>query len=284
MILTLALFLSVLMGVALGLLGGGGSIMTVPILVYLLGMPTKAAVATSLLVVGSTSLVALALHARAGNVEWRTGLIFAGFAMAGAFASGHAAVWLPGWLLLALFTLLMLATGIAMLRGRGAAAKPQGAGPLPIPLVAAEGLVVGAVTGLVGAGGGFLVVPALVLLAGLPMARAVGTSLLVISLKSFAGFAGYAGHVQLEYGTAAAVIGAALVGTFVGVHLASKVDGARLRRGFAWFVLVMGAFMIYQQLGGTLAERGFPRLGFAAALLGALGLAAFLLRGRTPAR
>lgn len=280
MILTLALLLSVLMGVALGLLGGGGSIMTVPILVYLLGLPTKEAVATSLLVVGTTSLVALALHARAGNVDVRTGLIFAAFAMLGAFGGGTVAAWLPGWSLLALFTALMLATGIAMLRGRATPAKPLDARPLPIPSVAVEGLVVGAVTGLVGAGGGFLVVPALVLLGGLPMARAVGTSLLVIVLKSFAGFAGYAAHVELDFKLAGLIIAAALVGTWGGVALSARVDGARLRRGFAWFVLAMGAFMIHQQLGGVLAEHGLSRWAFAGVLAVALALAAWRLHPR----
>lgn len=280
MIFAIALALSVLMGVALGLLGGGGSIMTVPILVYLLGLPTKAAVATSLLVVGTTSIFGLVLHARAGNVEWRTGALFAGFAMGGAYAGGLLAAVVPAWLLLALFTLLMVATGAAMLRGGGRAAKPPRTGPLPIGLVAAEGLVVGAVTGLVGAGGGFLVVPALVLLGGLPMPRAVGTSLLVIALKSFAGYAGYAGHVSLDLGLAGAVIGAALVGTFIGFGLTRKLEPARLRRAFAWFVLGMGGFMVYQQVGPLLAGIGVPPVALAGVLAVALAATAVVLNRR----
>jgi hypothetical protein len=283
-ILTIALILSVVVGIALGLMGGGGSILTVPILVYLLHLPTKAAVATSLLVVGSTSVVALALHARAGNVQWRTGAIFAGFAVGGAYGGGRAAAFLPGAVILALFTVLMLVTGVAMLRGRHAAAKPQAARTMSVPAVAVQGLLVGAVTGLVGAGGGFLVVPALVLLGGLPMGQAVATSLLVIVLNSFAAFAGYAGHVQLDYVLAAQVTGAALLGTGVGVWLSGRVDGPRLRHGFAWFVLAMAAFMIHKQLADTLAESGLPRAGFAAALAGALALAAWLARSRAVTR
>ncbi len=280
MLLAVAALLSVLMGIALGLLGGGGSIMTVPILVYLLAMPTKSAVATSLLVVGSTSVFGLVLHARAGNVQWRTGSIFAAFAMAGAFLGGRVAVYIPGGVLLGLFTALMLVTGVMMLRGKRTTsqAETDTHKAISVPKVAVEGLLVGGVTGLVGAGGGFLVVPALVLLAGLSMQHAVGTSLFVIALKSFAGFAGYASHVTIDYGTAGLVIGSALVGTFIGVKLAQIVEPARLRKGFAWFVLVMGAFMIYKQAGPYLASAGLPNLALVAALAVVLASIAGLQR------
>lgn len=275
--LIIAALLSVVMGITLGLLGGGGSIMTLPILVYLLAMPTKSAVATSLLVVGSTSLVGLALHARAGNVQWRVGSIFAAFAMGGAYLGGFAARYVAGGVLLALFTALMLTTGVAMLRGRKVEESDVGGSekPLSVPKVAVEGLVVGLATGLVGAGGGFLVVPALVLLGGLSMQHAIGTSLFVIALKSFAGFAGYASHVAVDYEIAGLVIGAALAGAVAGVNLAQKIEAARLRKGFAWFVLVMGAFMIYQQAGPVLVAQGLPPValvGVLAAVL--LGIAA----------
>lgn len=275
-VLTIALLLFVVMGVSLGLLGGGGSILSLPILLYLLHVPTKAALATSLLVVASTSLLAMLLHARAGNVFWRVGLLFSGFAMVGAWAAGFVAAWLPSWLLLALFTALMLVTGLAMLRPRSKGDAQEEAKPVQIrlPLVAAEGLLVGAATGLVGAGGGFLVVPALVLLAGLPMIHAIGTSLLVITLKSFAGFAGYAAHVQLDMQLTAAVIAASLVGTVFGVALSRRFDSGRLRKGFAWFVLVMGAFMLYQQAGPMVVDFGLPSSGFAVLLaVGLLGIA-----------
>lgn len=241
----LALGLSVLIGVSLGLLGGGGSILTTPILIYALGVETKAAIATSLLVVGITSLAGLAQHARAGNVEWRTGLTFGSAGMVGAWLGGYVAAWIPASVLMALFALMMLATAVAMFRGR----KDRGpSGGQALWKVLLDGLVVGLVTGLVGAGGGFLVVPALALLGGLPMPKAVGTSLLVIAMKSFAGFAGHATHVTVDYELAAMVSGAAVVGSFGGSALTALVSPDSLRRGFAGFVLVMGAFVLVQQL------------------------------------
>lgn len=242
----LALVLSVLIGVSLGLLGGGGSILTTPILVYALGVETRAAIATSLLVVGVTSLAAVVQHARSGNVEWRTGLIFGAAGMAGAWLGGFLAGFIPAKLLMGLFALMMLATAVAMFRGRkdpGTAGKGQAVWKIVL-----DGVVVGLVTGLVGAGGGFLVVPALALLGGLPMQKAVGTSLLVIAMKSFAGYAGHAAHVTVDLQLAALVSGAAVVGSFVGSRLASLVPPEQLRRGFGAFVLVMGAFVLYQQL------------------------------------
>jgi uncharacterized membrane protein YfcA len=245
--LALALVFSVLIGVALGLLGGGGSILTTPILIYALGVETKAAIATSLLVVGVTSVAAVVQHARAGNVEWRTGLIFGGAGMAGAYIGGFVAAWVPAAVLMTLFGVMMLATSVAMFRGRKDVGTPAGHRQALWKIVA-EGLVVGVVTGLVGAGGGFLVVPALALLGGLPMKKAVGTSLLVIALKSFAGYAGHAAHVSVDFQLAALVSGAAVVGSFAGSRLANRIPADALRRGFAVFVLVMAAFVLSQQL------------------------------------
>lgn len=243
----LALVLSLLIGVALGLLGGGGSILTTPILIYALGVEPKAAIATSLLVVGVTSVAAVVQHARAGNVVWRTGLIFGAAGMAGAYVGGFVAGWIPAKVLMGLFALMMLATATAMFRGRKDPGPGTGAAH-PLWKVVVEGLVVGVVTGLVGAGGGFLVVPALALLGGLPMRQAVGTSLLVIALKSFAGYAGHAAHVSVDYELAALVAGSAVLGSFAGSRIATVVPPDALRRGFAGFVLVMGAFVLYQQL------------------------------------
>ncbi len=245
--LALVVVLSVLVGVSLGLLGGGGSILTTPILIYGVGLEPKAAIATSLLVVGITSLAALAPHARAGNVEWRTGLVFGAAGMVGAYGGGVLAGYLPARLLLLLFAGMMLATAVAMFRGRRAPESPS-AHARSTGKIVAEGLVVGAVTGLVGAGGGFLVVPALVLLGGLPMNKAVGTSLLVIALKSFAGYAGHASHETIDLGLAATVSLAAVFGSFGGSLLATRVSPESLRRGFAGFVLVMALFVVYQQI------------------------------------
>lgn len=247
----LVLALSLLIGVALGLLGGGGSILTVPILVYVAGMGPKEAIAASLFVVGVTSAVAAVSHARAGRVHWRTGLIFAAAGMAGAYAGGRLAEFISGTVLLVAFGLMMLATAIAMIRGRKKSAPPEGH-RLSVPKILLEGFVVGLVTGLVGAGGGFLIVPALVLLGGLPMGAAVGTSLVVISLKSFAGLAGYMSSVQVDWGLAGAVTAAAVVGSLLGGRLTDRIHPETLRKGFGWFVIVMAVFVLTQQLLGVL--------------------------------
>lgn len=242
-----ALLLSLLVGITLGLLGGGGSILTLPILVYVLGMDEKSAIAMSLIVVGLTSAFALISHARRGNVQWRVGLIFAGAGAAGAFLGGLLAAYIPGVWLVRGFLVMMVATGIAMIRGRKNGQEVVVAKPLQPLKVVIEGLVVGVVTGLVGAGGGFLVVPALALLGGLPMPMAVGTSLLVIAIKSGFGFAGHATHVDVDYALAAALSASAVVGSVAGGLFAAKVPAASLRRAFGTFVLVMAAFMGWQQ-------------------------------------
>jgi uncharacterized membrane protein YfcA len=243
----LAMLLSVLIGVTLGLLGGGGSILTTPILIYALGVETKPAIATSLIVVGLTSIAGVVQHARAGNVVWKTGVVFGAAGMVGAFGGGYVAAWIPETVLLLMFAGMMLATAVAMLRGRK---EPDRAEVHEHPLwkIVAEGTVVGVVTGLVGAGGGFLVVPALALLGGLPMQKAVGTSLLVIAMKSFAGYAGHAAHVEVDLNLALMMSGAAVLGSFGGAALAGQVPPDLLRRGFAGFVLTMACFVLYQQL------------------------------------
>ncbi|KQX51012.1 MULTISPECIES: sulfite exporter TauE/SafE family protein [unclassified Streptomyces] len=241
---------SLLIGVSLGVLGGGGSILTVPILVYLAGQDTKEAIATSLFVVGVTSLAALVPHARAHRVRWRTGLLFGAFSMAGAYGGGRLAEYVPGTVLLVSFALMMLATAFAMLRKpRDGAKKARPAhSDLPLKHIAVEGLVVGAVTGLVGSGGGFLVVPALAILGGLPMGIAVGTSLLVIAMKSFAGLAGHLSGVTIDWNIALIVTVAAVAGSLVGARLAGRIPQDALRKAFGWFVVVMGVFVLAQQL------------------------------------
>lgn len=255
---TLGLALSGLIGVALGLLGGGGSILTVPILLYVFHLEAHQAIATSLLVVGTTSLFALLPHAKAGRVRWQTGALFGLASMLGAWSAGRVAHLIPPTLLLLGFALMMLVTAVAMLR-RGKAspaplpseaeqAEPQAPGDLPFVKIVLEGLAVGAVTGLVGAGGGFLVVPALTLLGGLPMPVAVGTSLLVIAMKSYAALAGYLSTTAIPWQLAGAVTASAVGGSFVGAKLAGVVPPDRLRQGFGWFVVVMAFFILSQEL------------------------------------
>ncbi|MCF8526262.1 MAG: sulfite exporter TauE/SafE family protein [Candidatus Nanopelagicales bacterium] len=268
--LALATGLSVFIGIALGLLGGGGSILTVPLLVYVAGLDAKAAIASSLFVVGVTSIFGLISHARAHRVRWRTGLIFGAAGMVGAFAGGKVGALLPGALLLIGFAVMMAITAIAMIRGRKKIAASHH-GDLPVVRVLIDGVVVGFVTGIVGAGGGFLVVPALALLGGLPMPIAVGTSLLVIGMKSFAGFAGYASSVSIDWQVTLLVTAGAIVGAFVGSAIAGRIHPDRLRKGFGWFVLAMAAVILAQELGDDLVSFG------SSSVLHALGVIAAVL-------
>jgi uncharacterized protein len=262
----LTLGLSALIGVALALLGGGGSILTVPILVYGLDLETKPAIATSLLVVAVTSSAALVSYARKGLVDYRTGLIFGGAGMIGAFGGGRLAAFIPGPLLLLGFALMMFATAAAMLRGRDqeacAEASPAQVSNLPIRRVLFHGLIVGAITGLVGAGGGFLIVPALVLLGGMPMRTAVATSLLVIAMKSFAGFAGHIGNVAIDWQLAMGVTMSATMGSLAASSLSHRVSQHLLRRVFAWFVMVMAVFVVSRQLPAVVTQSSAYRAVF----------------------
>jgi len=257
--IALTIALAVLVGVTLGLLGGGGSILTVPLLAYVAGMDAKQAIATSLLVVGVTSAVGAVSHARAGRVQWRTGLVFGAAGMAGAYGGGLLARFIPGTVLLIGFAAIMIATAIAMLRGRKNTSTGNHPDSLPVIKIVLEGLVVGLVTGLVGAGGGFLVVPALALLGGLPMPVAVGTSLIVIAMKSFAGLGGYLASVHIDWGLAAAVTAAAVVGGLIGARLTAMVNPEALRKAFGWFVLAMSSVILGQEIHAT--------VGIAAAVL-----------------
>jgi uncharacterized protein len=268
----LAVALAVFVGVALGLLGGGGSILTVPLLAYVAGMEAKQAIATSLLVVGVTSAVGAVSHARAGRVQWRTGLIFGAAGMAGAYLGGVLARFIPGTVLLIGFAVMMIATAIAMLRGRKNIVESVGVRRISIVKIVAEGLVVGLVTGLVGAGGGFLVVPALALLGGLPMPIAVGTSLIVIAMKSFAGLGGYLSSVHIDWTVALMVTAAAVVGALIGARLTAMVNPDSLRKAFGWFVLAMSSVILAQEI--------HLAVGLAAAALTAVAGAMYLACNR----
>lgn len=275
--LLLVLALSVVIGLSLGVLGGGGSILTVPILVYVAGFEAKEAIAASLFVVGVTSAVSVFSHARGGRVMWRTGLIFGAAGMAGAFVGGLLGGHIPGQILLIAFAVMMVATSVAMLRGRKK--KSDANAPvkheLPLGRVLLDGAVVGLVTGLVGAGGGFLVVPALALLGGLPMSIAVGTSLVVIAMKSFAGLAGYLTTVQLDWGVTLGVTAAAIAGTVIGSKLAGRIPEEALRKAFGWFVLAMGTFVLIQQAPADL--RWFIAAGVAVLAAATAGVCWFFI-------
>ena len=253
------ILLSALIGVSLGFFGGGGSILTVPLLVYVFGLDAKVAIASSLLIVGLASTSGAIQHARAGNVRPREGLTFGGASMLGAYLGGRASALFDGGVLLLLFAAMMSITASAMWRGRpNLSPGPSQNEGSPARLMA-QGLGVGAFTGLVGAGGGFLIVPALALWAGLPMAAAVGTSLFVIVLKSLTGFSGYASHVTVEPRLILTVSGVAMLGSFLGTHLAKRIDPESLRRSFAAFVMAMACLILVRE-GALVATTVLPAL------------------------
>ena len=250
----LGYLLAALIGLSLGTMGGGGSILTVPIFVYAMGLPPKVAIAASLPVVGATSLVGASGHWRHGNFDLRTGLAFGALAMLGAFTGARAATLVSGIVQLTLLGVVMLVAGAMMLRPRRiepSAAEPD-APRRPrrlswrFSLTAIIGFAVGVLSGLVGVGGGFLFVPSLVLLAGLPMKKAIGTSLFVIALNTAAGSLGYHGHVAVPWPTVVIFAAIAIGGIVIGTAVVRHVSQQGLRRAFAYFLFLMAAFILYQ--------------------------------------
>ena len=244
----LGLALALLIGLSLGLLGGGGSVLTVPIFHYVLGYDVKPSIAMSLAVVGVTSAAGALGRLRGGSLNLRAVLTFAPVAMLGTFLGARLALAVPSEAQLALFAVVMLAASVFMWRGRPAGASPT-EHPHPV-LVALIGGAVGVLTGLVGVGGGFLIVPALVLLLGVPVKEAVGTSLGVIALTSASGFAGYWGKVDIALPMMAAFTAVAIVGVFAGTRLARHVEPGHLRRAFAVLLVVVGAFILLKSVLG----------------------------------
>lgn len=249
---SLAALLSLGVGLVVGLLGGGGSILTLPMLVYLLRVEPAPAIATSLLLVCTTSAFAVAAHASTGKgcVRWQVGVLFGILGMGGAAVGGQLNRFVPGPWLLLLFSLVMVAAGGAMLLRREPRCESDEAPAAPIRLarIVPIGFGVGVLSGLVGAGGGFLIVPALTLLAGLAMRQAIGTSLLVLALQSGAGFISHLSHTPIDWPLALLVTGTATAGSVLGARVSRRVHPARLRRGFAILVLAMGLLMLGKQL------------------------------------
>lgn len=239
-----AFVLAALIGITLGMLGGGGSILTVPVLVYVLGFEAKPAIAMSLPIVGFTSLVGAALHWRMGNVNVRAAVTFGLMAMVGAFAGAKLAVFVSGAAQLILLAVAMLAAAISMLRG-GTESQATAEASRRTVLLGAVAFGVGVLTGLVGIGGGFLVVPALVLFARVSMREAVGTSLLVIAMNATAGFAGYVGTVSFDWKFLAGFTAIAVAGALAGAAVAARVPQAALKRAFAVLLLFISAFVLY---------------------------------------
>lgn len=234
---------ALLIGFTLALLGTGGSIITLPVLVYGAGVPPNEAVGMSLAVVGGTCLAASVMNARDGLIQTRAALLFSLTGMLGAFAGAPFSHWLSPPVLMLLFASLMVTVALLMLRQRADAA-PGPDGSARWPVCAASGFGVGALTGFFGVGGGFLIVPAMVFFGRIPLKRAIATSLVVISANSLAGLASHWRQAPFDWRIASLFLATCLVGMAAGRHLAARLPVARLRRAFAWFVLAVAAFVI----------------------------------------
>lgn len=238
---------ALVIGGALGLMGGGGSILTVPVFVYAVGLDPKTAVAASLPVVALTSAAAAVAHWRLGNVQIRTALIYGATAAVGSFAGARLAVFMSGATQFALLALVMLASALRMLFSQSveeldAGTTPRTAYSTLLPVAMAVGLL----TGIVGIGGGFLIVPTLVLLCHLPMRTAIGTSLMVIAMNAASGVAGYAGTVKIPWNVVIVFSAVAIVGSLIASRLGARVPQAALRRGFGVLLISLSALILVQ--------------------------------------
>jgi hypothetical protein len=234
-------------GLSLGLLGGGGSLLTVPALVYLVGQTPQAAVTTSLAIVGANSLMGASFHRSQGTLNWKVALTFGGAGMLVAYLAAGLSKMMPETALLVAFAIVMLLVGGLMLM-RAREASVETFTPRPLPVVIASGAGVGLMTGILGIGGGFLIVPALVMLVGLPMQMAVSTSLIIIAMNSLAGFLGHAGDGSFNMTLTAIFTLAGLVGTFTGARLNKRLSAGRVQKVFAWFVIALAIFLLYDNL------------------------------------
>jgi uncharacterized membrane protein YfcA len=254
---------SALIGLSLGLIGGGGSILTVPVLVYLFHQDAVLSTSYSLFIVGVTSLVGALPKFRDGLVDLRTAIVFGVPSIVAVYltrmfivpaipevlwSSAGIELTKPLFFLL-LFAILMVAASVSMIREKKESGITSGTAEsekriFNYPVIVIEGGIVGVLTGLVGAGGGFLIIPALVILSRLPMKMAVGTSLLIIAGKSLVGFLGDYGKYPIDWVLLSTVTAIAVAGIFIGNVLSRKIDGAKLKKGFGWFVLVTGVYII----------------------------------------
>ncbi|RAJ16402.1 sulfite exporter TauE/SafE family protein [Olleya aquimaris] len=255
-------FGALLIGVVLGLIGGGGSILTVPILVYLLFVNPVTATAYSLFVVGVSALVGAIQNIQKGLVDFKTAIVFAIPAFIAVYSTRKYMVpaipeklfSLGGFLvtkniaIMLFFALVMLVASIFMIKNNSNTSDAESTVKYNYPLIIIEGIVVGVLTGIVGAGGGFLIIPALVLLAKLPMKKAVATSLLIIAIKSLIGFIGDVENLEIDWLFLLSFTAVSVVGIFLGIYLSNFIEGKKLKKGFGWFVFIMGIYIIFKEL------------------------------------
>ena len=255
---------SVFIGISLGLIGGGGSILTVPVLVYLFGITPEMSTAYSLFIVGITALVGAVRNASLGQIEYKTAVVFAVPAFIAVYLTRRFLVpSIPDPVfsteimtlskdtaIMVFFALIMLAASVSMIRSHKDEIEVAQKLVFNYPAIIIEGALVGVLTGVVGAGGGFLIIPALVLFAKLPMKKAVGTSLLIIAFKSLIGFKGDLDRPDLiiDWTLLWSISAIAIGGIFVGIYLTRFIDGTRLKKGFGWFVLAMAVYIILKQI------------------------------------
>ena len=248
-------------GLVLGIFGSGGSIITTPALLYLLDVEAKSAIAMSLGIVAITATITALQHWRWGNVNLKITAVFGAFGVMGTYAGALLGVITPVVIQLTIFALVMYAAAYKMLKPKHKSPQHKSIGAaavadcfdghcdeLQYTHIAIHGIAVGILTGVVGVGGGFLIVPALVLLSGLPMKQAVGTSLSIVALKSFAGFAGYAGAVEINYALMASFTGVAIVGSIIGSLISNRLPAALLQRGFGTFLVFVASYILFKSV------------------------------------
>ena len=253
---------ALVIGIVLGLIGGGGSILTVPVLVYLLSINPVTATAYSLFVVGASSLVGALNNLKKKLVDFRTATVFSIPAFVAVYATRKYLVpAIPEHIfslwgfevtknigIMLFFAVIMIVASVSMIRETSKEDLRETKVKYNYPLIIIEGVVVGVLTGIVGAGGGFLIIPALVLLAKLPMKKAVATSLLIIAVKSLIGFIGDVQNLDIDWLFLMIFTGLSIIGIFLGGYLNKFIDGKKLKKGFGWFVLVMGIYIIGKEL------------------------------------
>ncbi len=253
---------SLLIGVSLGMIGGGGSILTVPVLVYLFAVEPVIATAYSLFIVGTTSLIGAIPKYRKGLVNVKTAIVFGTPSILSVyltrrfvvpaipnqvFSIGRVEITKPLFFML-VFAILMVIASYTMIKGKKDEEELPHEQVFNYPVIIVEGLVVGLLTGIVGAGGGFLIIPALVILSKLPMKQAIGTSLVIIAAKSLIGFMGDLSHTTMHWSLLMSVTLLAVVGIFIGDRFSKNMNALLLKRVFGWFVLILGIYIIVKEL------------------------------------